>query len=326
MGSIHARSVAALPDVAGVTIFDTDPAAAERLAATITSVPTASVSTLEDAVTAGPDAVVIATPSALHAEHVEWALRAGLPAMCEKPIALDLQVIDQLIKLEDESPTTVMVGFQRRVDPTFRQLKAAIDGGQLGQVLMVRTVAFDHEPPPLSYIPLSGGIYADLVIHDFDAVRWLVGDEVVEVDAIGAALVDPALVELGDVDTTVVTMRFANGTLAVISASRNDGLGYDHRVEILGTRDSIAAGLDARTPLTTTGPDALVPQGVAYNGFIDRFAVAYDAEGGAFVDLLLGRGANPCTLRDARAAQAIAIAAAESLSSGQRVQLGAVNA
>src|ERR1700712_1930444 len=187
MGAIHASQLLAHPDVDRLTIFDADHSAATRLADTIGA---GAVSTLDDLRAAGLDAVLIATPSSTHVDMVTWALESGLPAMCEKPIAINLETLDQLIVIAESKSTPVMVGFQRRFDPTLRPLREAIAKGELGQLLMVRATAFDHEPPHKSFLPTSGGIYRDLLIHDFDGVRWLVGSEVVEVTAMGAAIVD----------------------------------------------------------------------------------------------------------------------------------------
>jgi myo-inositol 2-dehydrogenase/D-chiro-inositol 1-dehydrogenase len=309
IAAIHADSLARNPDVGAVTIHDPVAVAAERLARATGAAVAGSL----DGVLAAADAVVVATPTSTHAELVRRSSAAGLPVFCEKPLALDLDGTDAVLADVAAAGTELQVGFQRRFDAACVAARDAVSGGRLGRVLLVRANAYDHEPPPAEYLPTSGGIHVDMVIHDFDLVPWLTGRSVTEVYAAGAALTDPAFAACGDIDTSVVVLTLDDGTPAVLTASRTDPLGYDHRVEILGTGDSVVVGLDDRSPLRPLGPGALAPSGPSYDGFIDRFRPAYRAELDAFVALALGRGPNGCTGAEARAATVLALAADRSL-------------
>lgn len=305
IAAIHAESLARNPHVGGITVHDPATAAARRLAGTTG----AAVAGNMDEVLDAADAIVIATPTATHPDIIRRVAAAGLPMFCEKPLALDLDGTDAVLAEVAAAGVQLQVGFQRRFDPGYVAAREAVAGGRLGRVLLVRANAYDREPPPPEYLPTSGGIHMDMVIHDFDVVPWLTGRGVVEVYATGAALTDPAFAACDDVDTAVVVLTLDDGTPAVLTASRTDPLGYDHRLEVLGTGDSLAVGLDDRTPLRPVGPGALRPAGRAYEGFIDRFRPAYRAEIDAFIALVQGRGPNGCSGADARTATVIALAA-----------------
>lgn len=322
IAAIHAETLAGAAGVGGVTVFDPVRAAAEALAARIghhgdgrlaVRVAGSLAELLELA-----DAVVVATPSSTHAELVGRAAAAGLPVFCEKPIALDLDSVDAVLEGVAAAGVELQVGFQRRFDPGYLAVREAIAGGSLGRVLLLRATAFDHVPPPPGYLPTSGGIHADMLVHDFDAVRWLTGRQVAEVYAAGAVLTDATFAEHGDVDTSVVVLTLDDGTMATLSASRVDPLGYDHRIEVLGTGDSLAVGLGGRAPLRRVGagPDATEGRtgpAPAYASFADRFRDAYRAELEAFVALALGKGPNRCDGAEARAAMVVALAAGRSM-------------
>jgi len=309
IATIHAESLARNPDVAAVTVHDPVTPAAERLAGATGARLAASL----DEVLRTVDAVVIATPTSTHPDLVREAAVAGLPVFCEKPLAIDLDGTDAVLADATAAGIQLQVGFQRRFDRACVAAREAVAGGRLGRLLLIRANAYDREPPPAEYLPTSGGIHMDMVIHDFDLVPWLTGRQVVEVYATGAALTDPAFAACGDIDTSVVVLTFDDGTPAVLTASRTDPLGYDHRLEVLGTGDSIAVGLDDRTPLRPIGPDALAPGGRPYDGFIDRFRAAYRAEIDAFVALVQGRGPNGCSGAEARRSTVLALAADRSL-------------
>jgi myo-inositol 2-dehydrogenase/D-chiro-inositol 1-dehydrogenase len=235
-----------------------------------------------------------------------------LPAFCEKPVALELEPLDSLLEEVERAGTLVQIGFQRRFDSGYRDARDAVADGRLGKLLLLRAATHDPVPPAEEYIAASGGIFRDLHIHDFDAIRFVTGQEVTEVYADGEVRETPWLERYGDVDVAAAVLRLADGTLTVLTGTRHDPLGYDVRLELFGTRDSVAVGVDARTPLRSVQPGAAASPAHAYHDFVDRFEDAYRAELEAFVATILHGGPSACTLADARAALAIALAAGRS--------------
>lgn len=306
IGLFHARTLLALDGVAAVTVADADPARARKVAAEL-GVPAAD--SPEALVDAGPDALVIATSTPGHAPLLTLAARAGLPAFCEKPVSLDLEALDDLVGEVDRARTLVQVGFQRRFDAGYRAARAAVAGGALGTLLVLRAATHDPAPPPEEYIAASGGIFRDLHIHDFDAIRFVTGEEIVEVYADGGVRETGWFEDHGDADAAAAVLRLAGGALAVLTGTRHDPLGYDVRLELLGTRDSIAVGADERSPLRSVEPGVPPPAGPGYEGFLDRFERAYRDELAAFVAAVRDGAPSPCPLAEARAALATALAA-----------------
>jgi myo-inositol 2-dehydrogenase/D-chiro-inositol 1-dehydrogenase len=240
---------------------------------------------------------------------VSLAARSGLPAFCEKPVSLDLATLDDLVAEVERAGTLVQVGFQRRFDAGYRAAHDAVAGGALGKLLVLRAATHDPKPPPQEYIAGSGGIFRDLHIHDFDAIRFVTGQEVAEVYADGAVREAAWFERYGDVDTAVAVLRLSGGTLAVLTGTRHDPLGYDVRLELFGTGDSIAVGLDARSPLRSVEPGAPAPPGPGYANFLERFEPAYKDELTAFVSTVRAGGPSQCSLAEARAALVVALAA-----------------
>jgi myo-inositol 2-dehydrogenase/D-chiro-inositol 1-dehydrogenase len=262
---------------------------------------------------------VIATPTGAHAGLLGLAAAAGLPAFCEKPVALELEALDAVIADVARAGILVQVGFQRRFDAGFRAARDPVADGSAGRVLAVRAATHDPSPPSEEYIAGSGGIFRDLHIHDLDAVRFVTGEEIVEVYADGAALEAPWFAAHGDVDAAAAVLTLEHGGLAVLTGTRHDPLGYDVRLEVFGTRDSLAVGMDERMPLHAPGTPA--PRG--YRDFLDRFADAYRAELAAFVDCVRTGAPSACTLDEARAALAAALAADRSRGERRPVRTGA---
>jgi myo-inositol 2-dehydrogenase/D-chiro-inositol 1-dehydrogenase len=221
----------------------------------------------------------------------------------------------------DAAGVPVLVGFQRRFDPAVGELHRRIRAGELGTIYHVRAIGNDATPPDFGYLPSSGGIFRDLLIHDLDAVPWLVGEPVVEVYATGSVLVDKAFAAVDDVDNVVAVLRFAGGAHAVLSGGRHDPLGYDHRLEVLGSKDSLAVGLDPRTPLTSLEPGGPTVAPDAYPGFPERFRRAYLNEMAVFVDVVAGRADNPSPVRDSVISLRLADACDSSRRSGAPVRL-----
>ncbi|GAH58645.1 unnamed protein product, partial [marine sediment metagenome] len=228
------------------------------------------------------EAALIFSPSPLHAEQIIAAARAGKHIFCEKPIALNPDRIRQALKVVAEEGVKLQVGFNRRFDPDFRRIKQAVASGEIGRLYLIKITARDPAPPPMEYVKGSGGMFLDMTIHDFDMVRYLSGSEVEEVYAAGAVLVDPAIGEAGDIDTAVTTMKLSNGALAVIDNSRQAVYGYDQRIEVFGSKGSIAAGnrTPTRTVLTTT--DGVVADKPLVF-FLERYQESFRAEIAEFI-------------------------------------------
>jgi myo-inositol 2-dehydrogenase / D-chiro-inositol 1-dehydrogenase len=251
---------------------------------------------------------VIAAPTPAHQALLSLAAAAGLPAFCEKPVALDLPTLDAVIAETEAAGILVQVGFQRRLDAGYRAAREAVRSGAVGDLLVLRAATHDPTPPPEPYIAASGGIFRDLHIHDFDAIRFVTGREIVEVYADGAVRHASWFERHDDVDVAAALLRLDDGTLAIVSGTRHDPLGYDVRLEVFGTGDSIAVGVDARSPYRSVEAGVPAPE-PGYENFIDRFGAAYRAELETFVERVRDGRPSPCTLQDARAALAVAVAA-----------------
>ena len=319
IGTMHATNLAALDAVGTVLLFDPIPGRAEQLAAQLG--PGAEAVVGLDELLAASDGVLLTTPTDTHPDLLRRCIAAKVPALCEKPVAHSLDELTALVDEAEAAGVPVVVGFQRRFDPAMVELHRRIRSGELGTIYHVRAVGWDAQPPDLGYLPASGGIFRDLLIHDLDAVPWLVGEPVVEVYASGSVLVDKAFADLDDVDNALVVLRFAGGAHAVLAGSRHDPLGYDHRIEVLGSKDSLAVGLDPRTPLTSLEPGGPTVATDAYPGFPERFDRAYRAEMATFVDVIAGRAANPSPVRDSVISSRLAEACDVSRRSGAPVRL-----
>ena len=302
IGTHHVQTLLGLEDVS-VSVTDADPERARRVADDLS---VRAVATPEELLEAGAGALVIATSTPSHAPLLQLAAASAVAAFCEKPVALDLETLDAVIAEVTAAGILVQVGFQRRFDEGYRALRDAVANGGVGRILAMRAATHDPFPPPKHYLAASGGIFRDLHIHDFDAIRFVSGDEVVEVYADGSALETPWLEQYGDVDVAAAVLRLSGGGLVTLSGTRHDPLGYDVRLEVFGTKDSLAAGLDDRTPLRSR-------PGPAYRDFWDRFEPAYRSELEAFVASVRQDDESACSLEEARAALVIALAADRSL-------------
>jgi myo-inositol 2-dehydrogenase/D-chiro-inositol 1-dehydrogenase len=305
IGTFHIATLRTLEGVASLTLADADSARAVRAANEIGA---SAVPGPEALVEAGVDALVIATTTPGHAPLLRLAASAGIPAFCEKPVALDLATMDDVVSAVAQAGILVQVGFQRRFDSGYGAAREAVVTSALGNLLLVRAATHDPAPPAEAYIAESGGIFRDLHIHDFDAVRFVTGEEIVEVYADGAVREAEWFARHDDVDAAVAVVRLEGGALGIVSGARHDPLGYDVRLELFGSRDSIAVGVDSRSPIRSVEPGAAQP-GVGYRDFLDRFGPAYRAELAVFVDTVRTGGESVCGLEDARAALLVALAA-----------------
>jgi myo-inositol 2-dehydrogenase / D-chiro-inositol 1-dehydrogenase len=305
IGLFHVQTLQALDGVSSLTVTDADTTRAHRLAAELG---VGAAETPQALVEAGVDALVVATSTPGHAPLLRLAAAAGLPAFCEKPVALDLATMVDVLGEVERAGILVQIGFQRRFDAGYRAAHDAVASGALGNLLIVRAATHDPAPPAEEYIAGSGGIFRDLHIHDFDAVRYVTGQEITEVYADGAVRETGWFERHGDVDAAVAVFRLSGGTLGILSGTRWDPLGYDVRLEVFGSADSIAVGVDDRSPIRSVEPGA-PPAGAGYANFIERFEPAYRSELAAFVDAVRKGGASACTMDEAHAALVVALAA-----------------
>ncbi|GAA4223030.1 myo-inositol 2-dehydrogenase/D-chiro-inositol 1-dehydrogenase [Streptosporangium album] len=310
IGAFHAATLAAHPRVDELVVADADGARAAEVA----TGPNIRVGDAFDT-----DAVIIATPTATHAELLMRACAQGVPVFCEKPVATGVEDTLRVLKAARQSGTVVQIGFQRRFDPGYARAREALRNGDLGTLHRVHMITADPRPPAPGYIPTSGGIYRDCHIHDFDILRWVTGREADTVYATGSNRGESFFADAGDVDNSAALLTLDDGTLVTLQGSRYNGAGYDVRMELAGTRGTRAVGLDPRTPLTST--EGLQPPGEPWPDFVSRFEAAYVAELGAFLGVASGETESPCTVEDALAALYLAEAAELSRHEGRPVHV-----
>jgi myo-inositol 2-dehydrogenase/D-chiro-inositol 1-dehydrogenase len=310
IGEFHAGTLRALPAVDSLVVADLQPARAQQVA---DQVGAEAVGSPDALLRAGLDGVVVATASDAHPALLLAAVDAGLPVFCEKPLARELPQSVEVLRRIRGSDVPVHIGYQRRFDAGFLAARAAVVSGELGWLHTVRSTTIDPTPPPPAYIATSGGMFRDCGVHDYDAVRWVTGREVVEVYATGSNKGDPSFTQAGDVDTSAALLTLDDGTLALVSNGRYNGRGYDVRLEVHGSDDSIAVGFEDGLPLRSVEPGVDFPAGPAHPAFMQRFLPAYRAELEAFTEVVAGRRPSPCTPADALEAEWIAEACSRSL-------------
>ncbi len=317
IGQVHAVNIAGNLRSILVAVADVYPQAAETLAAKYD----AEARSVEDVLNDPEiDAVLIASSTDTHSDLIEAATAAGKAVLCEKPVDLSLERAKACLEAAAQTGKPVMIGFNRRFDPNFGALKAASAAGEIGKAELLSITSFDPAPPPVSYIKVSGGLFRDMMIHDFDMANFVMGERPVTIRAVGSSLVDPEIGEAGDVDTAVVTMTYADGKIAVIKNSRRAVYGYDQRVELLGSEGLLQAENMLENTVvksTTAGVASAKPTYF----FLERYMPAYAVEWEAFVTAMLDGAPMPVTLEDGIAALAMAEAATESAKSGQAVEV-----
>jgi myo-inositol 2-dehydrogenase/D-chiro-inositol 1-dehydrogenase len=304
IGVVHAGALVAHPEVETVVVTDIDRDRAETVAGQVGAQVTDDVDDLLRSV----DAVVIAAATSEHAPLIRKAADASLPTFCEKPITLDLDTTADVAKHVAERGIQLQIGFQRRFDAGYRAARELVASGGLGTLYVVRMAGHDPEPPHEEYIPVSGGIFRDFSVHDFDALRFVTGEEVVEVYADGGVVAFEVFARYDDVDTAVATLRLSSGAFGILSVTRHDPLGYDVRMELLGSGDNVVVGLDERSPIRSLEGGGSSAPVDAYTHFSERFRPAYVAEMEAFVDVAAGRRESPCKAKEALEALRIAVA------------------
>jgi myo-inositol 2-dehydrogenase/D-chiro-inositol 1-dehydrogenase len=323
IGSMHAELVAhQVPGAALVAIADP---AQDTAAAVAARLGVAAMSIDEVLGREDVDAIAVCSSTDTHVELVVRAARAGKAILCEKPLSLELSDVDRALEAVEAAGVRMMVGFNRRFDPAHASVRHAVAAGEIGEPHLVRITSRDPAPPPLDYVAVSGGIFLDMTIHDFDMARFVTGSEVVEVYADGAVRIEPRLAELGDVDTAAVTLRHANGCLTIIDNSRRAVYGYDQRVEVFGSKGMAASeNPPAHTGMMRTAEGTRASPLPHF--FLERYTPSYRHEWVAFVESARSGAPPPVTGDDGRAALVAGLAAWRSCREHRPVQVAEIEA
>jgi len=322
IGKLHARNLAyRVPGAKPVAVADVFVEAAQAVGAELDLAAHQDYRAIvEDK---SIEAVFICSSTDTHAQIIEEAAEAGKQIFCEKPIALDLAKIDRALAAVERAGVKLQIGFNRRFDPNFKRVRDAVASGEIGTPHVLRITSRDPAPPPLAYVKVSGGIFLDMTIHDFDMARYLIGSEVESVYAAGAVLVDPEIGKAGDIDTTLITLQFANGVLGTIDNSRQAVYGYDQRVEVFGSGGMVTCSNELPN-------SAVVSNGNGVHGalplffFVERYTEAYIAESKAFIDCIVQDTTPPVVGLDGRIPVVMGYAAKKSFEEKRPVRLSEV--
>ena len=320
LGAAHAATLRALKEITELRIYDAESTRAQEVAKTVGA---KAVDTV-DAALDGVDAAVIVTPTTTHAQLIRRCLDAGIATFCEKPIAIGIPETQEIVAHVERTKGRLQIGFQRRFDAGYRAAREALADGKLGPVYSFVMVSCDRLPPPDAYILTSGGQFKDQFIHDFDITRFLFADEVEEVTATGSTRGFPQYEAMNDVSTSAVMLKLRGGALGLATALRHNEAGYDIHVEVHAAKDTLAIGIDPRTPWRSVEADAPKLAGPPYPTFFVRFADAYEAELAHFLEFAKGDAPNLCTARDALEALRIAEAAGRSWRERRTVNLSEI--
>lgn len=317
IGQVHARAIASSDGATLVAVAEPFAEAANKVRARYGC----DIRTIEEVAAADDvDAVVICTPTNTHADLIEQFVKVGKAVFCEKPIDLDVVRVKQALATVEAENGALMVGFNRRFDPDFMALKAAIDAGRIGAVEMVTITSRDPGAPPAEYIKVSGGIFRDMTIHDFDVARWLLGEEVATVQAAASVLTDPEIGRLGDYDSVNVILTTASGKQCTITNTRRATYGYDQRIEVLGSEGSVSAENHREANIEIATADGF-QRPPLLNFFMSRYTAAYANEIAAFVQAIETGSRMPTTGADGLKALELAEAALQSVATGRAVAL-----
>ncbi len=323
IGKVHAQAVmTAIPEARIVSVADNDLPAAQSLAQTY-GIPVFTRNHLEAIQQADVNAVIIASSTDTHAPFIIDAAQAGKHIFCEKPISAQLQIIDEALAAVQQAGVKLQIGFNRRFDPSFARIKQAIEAGEIGIPHLLHIISRDPGPPPVAYIRVSGGIFFDMTIHDFDMARFLFGD-VEEIYAAGGVLVDPAIGEAGDIDTTLITLKFANGAIGTIDNSRKAVYGYDQRVEVFGSRGSASNANLYPDTVTLSTATRVQRASLPLNFFLERYLESYRIELQAFVRAVVEDAPVPVSGQDGRVPVVMAMAAKQSYLHNRPVRLNEI--
>ncbi|MDV3051026.1 MAG: inositol 2-dehydrogenase [Planktomarina sp.] len=315
IGQVHARAVSSVPKVKLVTVADPVSANAQL----VRDQYGCDIRTIDQILVSDDvDGVIICTPTDTHADLIEKFARAGKAIFCEKPVDLDILRVQACLAVVEEEDATLMVGFNRRYDPDFQALKSSIDTGQIGEVEMVTIISRDPEAPPYEYIKRSGGIFRDMMIHDFDVARWILGEEVVSVQAAASVLTDPKISKYGDFDSANAILKTASGKHCTITNSRRASFGYDQRIEVHGSAGCVAADNHHQSRITSANAQGYTKPPLL-DFFMNRYISAYAAEIEHFVECV-ATGHQPRTGgHDGLMSLALAEAALKSVHTGTAI-------
>jgi len=318
IGAVHAKNIALHPDAELVAVTDANLESAQKIAAVTGAKAVSDITAILD--DRDLQAVLIATPTNTHVDYLKRAASAGKAIYCEKPIGLDYDEAEEAVRAVRAAGVPVMLGFNRRFDASHAALKEAVDRGEVGKIEIVQLTSRGPKPPPISYVKVSGGQLRDQTIHFFDLLRWLTNDEPVEVYAIGAALVDPAIGEAGDVDTSIVSIRMASGALCQIDSSRRAAYGYDERLEIFGSDGMAESTRQSLRGLALYKGRQILSDGL-HPGWFERIEQSYyHAIDAFFKSVEKGSPPSP-SLEDGLKAQLIADKATDSIKTGQPIRI-----
>ena len=319
IGKIHlknlARNFSEIRVVAAMDVFDDSKAIADEF-----NVPV-FVKTFDELLAVPDlDAVVICSPTDTHADYVVKAARAGKQIFCEKPLDLSLERVQEVLEVVKETGVSLMLGFNRRFDPEFKKIKVLVESDAVGDPHIIKITSRDPGPPPLSYIKVSGGMFLDMTIHDFDMARYISGKKVKEVFARAAVKVDPEIGQAGDVDTAVITLTFEDDSMAVIDNCRKAAYGYDQRLEVFGSKGMAQAENNFPNNhklYTETGVSGDLP----LHFFLERYDASYNQEIREFIDALVSGSAMPVDGEDGLISIAMGLAAKKSIQENRPVRM-----
>jgi len=320
IGNVHAETVSSHRDSELVAVSDAFEANALALADNYDCEVRSSDQIIDDPKI---DAILIATPTDTHSDLIEAASAAGKAVLCEKPVDLSLERASTCLRNVGSKASRIMIGFNRRFDPSFGHLKSEIVAGEIGKTELVSITSFDPAPPPVEYVKVSGGLFRDMMIHDFDMANFINGSLPATISAIGTSIVDPAIGQAGDVDTAVATLTYSDGRITVIKNSRRAVYGYDQRIEVLGSKGLLQAQNMVEHSVVKSTHDGVNSAKPTYF-FLERYMAAYKAEWSAFVTAVQDETEMPVNLFDGVAALAMAEAATRSLKTGAPVDLADV--
>jgi myo-inositol 2-dehydrogenase/D-chiro-inositol 1-dehydrogenase len=318
IGAFHTRTLVDIPAIDSLVVTDIVP---DKTKQVVDRSGVEGVDSLDALLASGVDGVIIAASTDAHTHLILACVEAGLPTLCEKPVAPSGAQGAELLRRLGGSEVSVQMGFQRRYDAGIAAARAAVENGELGWITTVRSTTLDPEPPTPEYVAVSGGMFRDCGVHDFDIIRWITGQEAVEVYATGSNRGADFFRQYDDVDTSATVVTFADGALGVVSNTRYNGRGYDVRLEVHGSKDSVAAGVDDKWPIRSTEPGAHFPVGEPHRFFMDRFQAAFRAEFETFLEVVEGRRPSPCTVADGLEADWIAEACSRSAKEHRPVRI-----
>ena len=323
IGSLHAKSIAySVPTAKVLGITDVFVENAQKVAKEL-NISKIYKDYKEMLADSEIDAVLICSSTDTHADIAIEAAQAGKHIFCEKPVDLTPEKVRAVIEAQKKAGVKLQVGFNRRFDHNFAKVKSMVEDGEIGDVHIIKITSRDPAPPPAEYSAVSGGMFLDMTIHDFDMARFLAGSEITEVYANATCLVDPAIGEAGDVDTAIISLKFDNGAVGVIDNSRKAAYGYDQRIEVFGSKGAAVAANETETNVTFMGENGVVSDKPLYF-FLERYMQSFRDEMLQFVDAVLNNKPTPTTVEDGLYSILVALAAKKSVAEGRPVQLSEI--